>query len=1282
MTPEFVGTHRAYDKNIFMDLHEYPRPANDTGIGIHWSAGYAAAVGLSRIRDVWLPQLQALGVKWIKIFNQDGAHDFAQLLLSEGFMPILRIYRPHPNPGRLGVRELVDLDEFIRLGVRYFEFNNEPDQDASWQGGRVPVNGIDIVVEDAIADIEAILERGGMPGLPAVSCGSSWDLVGKIIERGRKDLFEGHVWQAVHNYSRNRPLDYPYDIGNQEGSSYTERFYQIVANEQFNFDPWHGRNLSQINQLRREYANPGVTIHDDNACWLAYEFHNERNMRHLGRSIPILSTENGYLVGESTDPRYPATTPELHMAQTLEACRVMMGVSQRFPAAPEYYFCTAFTLIANAQLGSNSGWWEGQAWFSNYWADGVLPIVKALRAEPKVLRQQLAHPVNERTTLIGTVLNLGAGGSGYSTRPVIVLDRNGSEYSRTEVDNANRYRFPDLMPGVYTVRVDGTDLIESITIHPGESESTLNLDMASLAQSVGKSTLSGRVRGGAEAVVMLVRADDGEEWVNMARPDGTFRFVDLPAGIYSVRVHPNGSQEQGIILDGENNQKVDLAIWGWGYTVTHEPQKPGSDSSSALSEFVPFEFDGPIGDADEDEGKALDTPWAETSTARSISKPQSDSDSDDIDSKHDDSARDDSVRDDSDRSSEKSRSSSSSVSSLSTRATVIRCSVEGHKNVQVFAEASDWTSPVVETGSAPQYGEFACVLDLLSHRTATRDQTYAIIADGVVDREGKPVALEATVTMIPGQLPTVRFIYQETHLSSASSRSQIRGRVIGGAETNEPLRVKLLDNHAQEQNMDVGEDGNFTFTGLRAGIYSVMLVGYETEAFATEIALDGSNEVFVELTYPRSSFFQTEEIQESSSIKALVPQGAGSVARLVDRLGNERTQVVGPDEYVYFERLEAGVYTLRVDGGYSETGLTVDGVDGLEIFFSPLITQWKAEVNAAGSMPGFSAVRAEVRGRYDHEVFITKEDWHGMQAKSGSRPDLGEFALEFSPLEPGTYRIAPRELNTAAEIELTGLEAVWVTFFEQTVPHSPNTVLPLHRSDAQEDEDESGPDDSMPQDFTSDSIGEIEPKAENQSEIDDEPTDVGSFSPTTDAQVEQPGFNQPDPDQLEYEQSESEDPVTEQLANEEPVTDQPVIEESVSDQIESDMSQNQERSTSINESIYSSSYGDELSSSPINPQTSLANAAENAERAIAEYLFVEGSSDVNLQKTIDSLIAVLRYVAENQPEIGSSIEMARNADRVVTMGRVSQQVLAELKAAGIEVEQASSSLLDAYKSIQ
>jgi hypothetical protein len=925
-----------------MELHEYPRPANDTGIGIHWCAGYATAVGLSKIREFWLPELKALGVKWVKIYNHDGALDFAELLLSEGIMPIVRIYRPSPNPSRLGVKEVVQIDAFIRTGVRYFEFNSEPDQDAEWKGGRMPANGIDLVVENTIANMETILERGGMPGVPAISNGGRWDLVGKIVAYGRKDLFAGPVWQAIHNYSRNRPLDYPYDIGNQEGAAYTYRFYQVLVNEPWAENAWRGRSLEDVNRLRRDRCVPGATIADDSACWLAYEHFDMRLRNHLGHSLPILSTECGYLVGEDIDPRYPATTPDLHMAQTLEACRIMMGTSQRFKPAPDYYFCTAFWLLGNAQLGSTSPWWENHAWYSERWPDGVLPIVWALKAEPKVHRRILGGNAGELTTLLGTVAHAGE-------HRTIVLERNGVERTRIQLDANSRYTIPGLLPGAYIVRLDGTAVEQSVEVVSGQREVVLNLEAAAPESGRSRSQISGMVRGGSGAVISLVRAGDGQEWVTMARSDGSYRFVDLPPGTYSLRVNPDGSRVDNITLDGANQRTVNLATAGWGYTI------------------------------------------------RTLEDP--------------------------------------AIGSLF-------CSVEGQKKLAVQVHAGDWSSEPVYTGSAPHVTPYACEIGPLDAGH------YILSVDGLTDEQGKKIQLEARVHMDKKRVPLVEFVYTNPTEGEATQNSSIIGRVIGGVIPGQAAAVRLIDSRATPSIQQVESDGSFAFTHLPAGLYTVEVVGYPEFVGPHKVTLDGQNQVTVELMVPVTpAAVQALDVRQSV-IAGQAPHAAGQVVRLVDALGNEQVQVVSFDDRFVFGGLAAGTYTVHIDAGYSQDDLKVDGSNGLEIEFAELMSLWVADVANAGSMPGYSVVRVEVEGLADIPVHIWKEDWEGMMRRTGTKADLGPYALEFSPLGPGRYMVEPEGLGVFTDVNLTGLETVWIHFRRSKVPAAPNIIRPYARVDA------------------------------------------------------------------------------------------------------------------------------------------------------------------------------------------------------------------------------------------
>ena len=937
-----------------MELHEYPRPANDTGIGIHWAPGYAAAVGMAKLREVWIPELRALGVKWVKIYNHDGALDFAEMLLAEGFMPIVRLFRPTPNPGRLSLREIVFVDSFVRVGVRYFEFNSEPDRDSEWKGGRVPSNGMELVAEDSIVNMEAILERGGMPALPALSVGSTWDLVGKIVALGRKDLFDGPVWQAIHNYARNRPIDYPFDIGNQEGAAFTERFYRTVADEAWDENAWRGRTLAEVNRLRMDRCAPGATLRDDHAGWLAYQHYDARNRHHLGRSIPILATESGYVVGDDSDARYPAATPNLHMAQTLELCRTLMGTSTRFPAAPDYYFCAAFSVIANQQLGGNSAWWEKFAWYSSRWPGGSLPIVRALRAEPKSVRKwQGATGGGPLLALRGAILNRRAGAP---ERPTLILEREGIQVASTLVDPNNRYLLGELAPGEYTLRVEGYDVRQPVSLNADQPEMVVNVDVGIPTEVVSRSLVQGRVRGGAGASLRLLRAGEGEEYLATAREDGAFRFVDLPPGAYSLQVTPAGSRVESVILDGRNQVELEMAVSGWGHVVTTADPTPAVGA--------------------------------------------------------------------------------------------IRVRVQEYTGAAVHLYGVGGTIPPQLTGNAQGLPVDMCQFDGLENGL------YIVTVTNVLDDVGKPVELEARVTVDRRRVPLVDFSLNDADQPAPAALSSITGRVIGLAEQSSAPQVRLVDAAANALEQPLQPDGSFRFDRLAGGNYTLEVVGHEAAAQRQDIALDGVNQVEVDLLLPMQRRGPTLATQGGGGvILGHLPGAAGRLARLVDAVGNEQRAAVGLDDTVRFEALASGEYTLTVEGGYEQGDLLVSDARGYEVLFAPLASSWEVEVTRGESMPGYSVVRVEVEGLKDVPVFIWKEDWEGMMKRTGSGAGQGGVAqgpcsVEFSPLGPGAYMIEPEGLGVWTDVELKGLEAMWVTFRPRSAPTQANQVLPLRAEPA------------------------------------------------------------------------------------------------------------------------------------------------------------------------------------------------------------------------------------------
>ncbi|RLT33433.1 MAG: carboxypeptidase regulatory-like domain-containing protein, partial [Chloroflexi bacterium] len=496
-----------------MHIHLFPRPSADTGIGLHWCAG-RSQLPIQQVRAFWIPELRALGAAWIKLNDHRESLPLVEELLAAGIQPIVRLYRPTPNPSPLNADDLAAVDGLVRAGVRYIEISHRPDLPAQWRNGLLPPDAQTLVARHLAQDLAEVLARGGLPSLPALDPASGWDLISELIRQGKRDVLQGPIWQAIHNPGHNRPPDYPADAVHSEGAPLTQSYYLALADEEWEGDAWQGRSLTEVNRLRRRaFASQQTTESNGKTPQEGSGFFNfaplhARHLELLGRAIPILSTSGGYVVGAADDPRYPALTPALHLAYTLEACRALMGSSTRFAAAPDYFFCASFWLLANQLLDSSRPARENDAWYSPDHPGGVLPIVPLLQAESKRLRHtpQVA-----------------------SAEPPALAVRSGESL---------------------------------IAFAPG-----------ALA---GTGLITGKVRGGASVDLRLVSLDSGLTLQTISRSNGEYRFVDLPAGRYSLWVEePPGSRRGDIVVEDEQTVAVDLAVQGWGYEITEAADGPG-----------------------------------------------------------------------------------------------------------------------------------------------------------------------------------------------------------------------------------------------------------------------------------------------------------------------------------------------------------------------------------------------------------------------------------------------------------------------------------------------------------------------------------------------------------------------------------------------------------------------------------------------------------------------------------------------------------------------------------
>ena len=344
-----------------MNLADYPRPANGSRRGIHWSPSVFHPSGSTLAW--WINELQAMHMQWVKLLD-DGMGSSKHLcrrLLQNEIIPIVRLYRGRPNPGRLSEREKNTVSELVEIGVRYFEPNNEPNlaeewQEDEWQSGGRP----DVVMQFWLQDAQAIISRGGLPAFPALAQNGFHSEFGSIpwysnafqwlSEQAHDEavaVFEHGAWIAAHDALLNHCYQ------DEDGEWHFE----------YPDDP-----LCQADQ-------PGKTIMDDDNSLHGHRVPVRLLAEHLGLQVPVISTEGGVFVPsggwQQWDERYPGFNYD-GMAQRTVAMFEWLRIN-----AEDYFFAMCPWLVASEKMGHIDPMWKESAW---YRMDRDLPVVEAVKA--------------------------------------------------------------------------------------------------------------------------------------------------------------------------------------------------------------------------------------------------------------------------------------------------------------------------------------------------------------------------------------------------------------------------------------------------------------------------------------------------------------------------------------------------------------------------------------------------------------------------------------------------------------------------------------------------------------------------------------------------------------------------------------------------------------------------------------------------------------------------------------------------------------------------------------
>jgi hypothetical protein len=125
-----------------------------------------------------------------------------------------------------------------------------------------------------------------------------------------------------------------------------------------------------------------------------------------------------------------------------------------------------------------------------------------------------------------------------------------------------------------------------------------------------------------------------------------------------------------------------------------------------------------------------------------------------------------------------------------------------------------------------------------------------------------------------------------------------------------------------------------------------------------------------------------------------------------------------------FGGLSGSTYTIIPQGLGASYVVTVDGVGSAAVEFHQTPVQVQPEVwlgrvvenvSGGGKRGYFAAIQVNVEGKKWLPVEIGAGGWRDT-ALTGTKPECGEFCLEFGALSPGTYVITPQDLGPSVAV--------------------------------------------------------------------------------------------------------------------------------------------------------------------------------------------------------------------------------------------------------------------------
>ncbi len=297
-----------------MRLPEYPRPANDNGLGIHFG------LDLRQVAlETYIPQMVDLKLKWSLVPHQDELQLSlaARAMASAGIMPVSR-FICKIDQSILDFVKFVDVLRKLNLPP-YIQIFNEPGNPREWKS-RTP--DMPVFVQRWIQHASAVANAGGFPGLQVQDPAELRAVLAALKSAGASSVID-RLWFCPHAYGANHPPDYPYDTRNQED-------------------------------------HQGATVYEDDATVIGFLQFEPIFRQELGFVPPFIVGEGGWQYRNCTDSRYSAIDDQLHAQYHLTMySSFRTGKLPTGDVLPDYVFAFCPWLLFGPEADAWYSWTAG-----------------------------------------------------------------------------------------------------------------------------------------------------------------------------------------------------------------------------------------------------------------------------------------------------------------------------------------------------------------------------------------------------------------------------------------------------------------------------------------------------------------------------------------------------------------------------------------------------------------------------------------------------------------------------------------------------------------------------------------------------------------------------------------------------------------------------------------------------------------------------------------------------------------------------------------------------------